>query len=133
MTLAGWRWKVRDGSATPAALDAADAARKPKIRSRGVFPRFVCTRIYRLARDHPIPLASSTYKGAHSTPPLMSLGRGAFTRAQSSIPVATSARFFLSSHVDPNVPATASGLRRRREPVASLTNPREGCSFPAGL
>ena len=76
MTLAGWRWKVRDGSATPAALDAADAARKPKIRSRGVFPRFVCTRIYRLARDHPIPLASSTYKGAHSTPPLMSLGRG---------------------------------------------------------
>jgi len=39
VTLAGWRWKVRDGSATPAALDAADAVREPKIRSRR-FPSF---------------------------------------------------------------------------------------------
>ena len=52
------------------------STRRSRLAISAHFPRFVCTRIYRLARDHPIPLASSTYKGAHNTPPLMSLGRG---------------------------------------------------------
>lgn len=51
------------------------------VRAR---PRSVlCTSIYPSARDHPIPLASATYNGAHiNAPSLMSLERGRLTRAR---------------------------------------------------
>jgi hypothetical protein len=47
-----------------------------------LFSTIDCIRIYRLARDHPLPLASTTYKGAHSTPPFNEPRARAFTRAR---------------------------------------------------
>jgi hypothetical protein len=51
----------------------------PRARAKPV----LCTSIYPSARDHPIPLASATYIGAHiHVPSLMSLERGRPTRAR---------------------------------------------------
>ena len=75
----------------------------------------LCTSIYPSARDHPIPLASATYNGAHiHVPSLMSLERGRLTRARVR---------FRWTHSPRLVRAPRSRLlfpRRRRVPDKSL-------------
>lgn len=128
VTLAGWRWKVRDGSATPAALDAADAVREPKIRSRR-FPSFRLHPHISVGAGPSNPTRLLDLQGCTQYATINEPRAWAFTRARVRFRWPHPPDFPLTSTLTfPRRPP-----RRRREPVASLTNPCEGCSFPAGL